>query len=152
MKHLILIFAAYPISLSFAQTQNSPAPTPPSSTTSPASPTTANNSSLTPMAVCQSMAQAAKNGDFKAYQNFSFGAPQHKGNKAGFDKMHQKYFDRLKDLSCTSENVSGNHAFVQASSQGQERLIPFKRTPDGWKFDAKTYMSFYDEGHPGNRR
>jgi hypothetical protein len=51
--------------------------------------------------------------------------------------------ERLQDLSCANEVIAQDHAMVESLSQGEKRLIPFVKTNEGWKFDMRTYRSFY---------
>ncbi len=60
-----------------------------------------------------------------------------------FHKMHAKELERLKDLTCKEEKVVGEHAWVEAMSQKETRLVPFKMVEGKWKFDIRTYHSFY---------
>ena len=83
--------------------------------------------------------------------------PMHKGEKgykhagmhgmpseADFHQMHSKEMARLKDLSCKEEKVSGDHAWVEATSQKETRLVPFKMVEGKWKFDMHAYHAFYN--------
>jgi hypothetical protein len=66
----------------------------------------------------------------------------------GFKKMHEKEMERLKDLNCKEEKIAGDHAWVEAISQNETRLVPFKMVDGKWKFDMKTYHSFYHPAMP----
>ena len=60
-----------------------------------------------------------------------------------FHKMHEKEMERLKTLTCKDEKIAGDHAWVEAISQNETRLVPFKLVDGKWKFDMHTYHSFY---------
>ncbi|MEZ0391973.1 MAG: hypothetical protein ACAH59_07155 [Pseudobdellovibrionaceae bacterium] len=113
----------------------SAAPTASASAASPAGPT----------AACKAIAEAAKNKNFETFASLSTGMPPKKAQpkKADFEKMGQKYFEKIQDLSCNNEIIAEDHAVVEADAKGEKRLIPFLQTPQGWKFDMKTYQSFY---------
>ncbi|MEY4615412.1 MAG: hypothetical protein RJB66_372 [Pseudomonadota bacterium] len=66
-----------------------------------------------------------------------------KGSEEGFHKMHEKEIERLKDLTCKEEKIVGDHAWVEAVSKNESRLVPFKMQDGSWKFDMHTYHSFY---------
>jgi hypothetical protein len=68
-----------------------------------------------------------------------------------FEKMHKDHWAQLKELSCGTEIVTNDRAVIEAKTTEQSRLIPFVKTEEGWKFDAKTYMSFYGFG-PDHRK
>lgn len=159
-------------------------------------PATAEVTATSPKAVCEALAKAASENNFKAFAEWTvmpgmmMGAeghscsmmgeakectekncPMHKGHKMakgkgpkhgmkgmpeghdmhgmnmedGFKKMHEKEMERLKGLNCKEEKISGDHAWVEATSQNETRLVPFKMMEGKWKFDMKTYHSFY---HP----
>lgn len=126
----------------------------------------------TPKQVCEALAKAATENNFKAFMELSampmgYGrdcldktrtgknkgkqAPQDhcgmhgKNMEGGFQKMHEKQMDRLKSLSCKDEKIVGDHAWVEATSKEEARLVPFKMMDGKWKFDMRTYHSFY---HP----
>jgi hypothetical protein len=116
--------------------------------TTPTTPTTPTTG--TPLEACKSLVDATVKKDFESVKKLSVGMPSHgtdKSKEAGFDKMHKEYMSKLEKLSCTSEVVANDHAFVQAEAEGGTRLIPFLKTETGWKFDGKTYMSFYGGAH-----
>ena len=58
--------------------------------------------------------------------------------------MNRLYLERYHYLQSTF--LKTKDGFVQAESEGGTRLIPFVKTETGWKFDGKTYMSFYGYG------
>ena len=66
-------------------------------------------------------------------------------SEEGFHKMHEKELSRLKDITCKDEKIAGDRAWVEAVSQNEARLIPFKKKDGQWKFDMHTYHSFYHE-------
>ena len=111
---------------------------------------TAANAQSSPASACKTLAESAKAKDYQAVMNLTDGLPapgKVKGKqKQGFDKMHTQYLDKLQDLNCGQEMIAQDRAVVQADSQGQKRLVPFVRTNEGWKFDIRTYRSFYDTG------
>lgn len=129
-------------------------------------------STPSPKATCAQLAEAAKKDDFPAIQalttdwappgghpgemaapNPSKSGPSQK-SPAAIHAMHEHHLSQLKDLTCGSEHVAGDHAVVEAESLGQKRLIPFIQVNGQWKFDARTYMSFYRQAGkvvpPGN--
>ncbi len=160
-------------------------------------PATTEMSATNPKQVCEALAKAAAESNFKAFSEWTampgmmMGAdgkscpmmsegkectdnncPMHKGPKGkgmakgkgqmmhdmggmgpmhgmnmeeGFKKMHEKEMERLKDLNCKEEKIAGDHAWVEAISQNETRLVPFKMVEGKWKFDMRTYHSFY---HP----
>ncbi len=65
--------------------------------------------------------------------------------KERFDRMHRKYFERIKNMSCGAEQIAGHHAIVTAISGPDQRFIPFVEEDGAWKFDMKTYRAFYSE-------
>lgn len=67
------------------------------------------------------------------------------GSEEDFKKMHEQELARLKDLTCKDEKIAGNHAWVEAASQKETRLVPFKLQDGQWKFDMHTYHAFYHE-------
>ncbi len=114
--------------------------------------TTTAKATDTPFTVCQAIVESAKNKDFEGMQKWTTDMSAHhkkmKMNKADHKKMSSQYFEKMQDLTCGKEIVAQDHAIVESESNGQKRLIPFIKKGDGWKFDQKTYHSFYgDEGH-----
>ncbi|MCM2281655.1 MAG: hypothetical protein NDI61_07395 [Bdellovibrionaceae bacterium] len=106
----------------------------------------------TPLAVCKQLADSASKNDFESVQKHSMEMRgPGKGSKAdaNFRKMHQENLGQIQNLNCLAETVSEDRAFVEAEAEGGKRLIPFVKTEAGWKFDAKTYMSFYDYDKKG---
>lgn len=104
----------------------------------------------TPLTVCKNLVDSTIKKDFESVKKMSIGMPDHSQGKtaaAGFDKMHKTEWSKLEKLTCTSETIANDRAFVQAQADGGTRLIPFVKTETGWKFDGKTYMSFYGPGH-----
>ncbi len=129
---------------------------------------TTSGNAASPKTACDQIVAAAKKDDFKTVESLTanWGMPHHgAGETAGMNpkKMesdvksaHQHHLSQLKDLSCGDEHVAGDHAVVEASSQGQKRLIPFVQVNGQWKFDARTYMSFYhramhEHGHEASQ-
>lgn len=70
------------------------------------------------------------------------------GSEEGFHKMHAKELERLKDLTCKDEKIVGDHAWVEAASKTESRLVPFKMEDGSWKFDMHTYHAFYPHKMP----
>lgn len=73
----------------------------------------------------------------------AYGHPEGLGSEEGFKKMHENEIARLKDLACKDEKVAGDRAWVEATTQNETRLVPFRLMEGQWKFDIKTYHSFY---------
>ncbi len=114
--------------------------------------TTTAKATDTPSAVCQAIVESAKNKDFEGMQKWTTDMSAHhkkmKMNKADHKKMSSQYFEKMQDLTCGKEIVAQDHAIIESESNGQKRLIPFIKKGDSWKFDVKTYHSFYGgEGH-----
>lgn len=117
----------------------------------------AGSSAGSPKAVCNELVVAAKKDDFQAFRDLSLNWETHETEKAEKRRSkkeesevrsaHQSHLSQLKDLSCGAEHIAGDHAMVEAESQGQKRLIPFVQVKGQWKFDAWTYMSFYPMHH-----
>ncbi|MCS6838634.1 MAG: hypothetical protein NZ480_07275 [Bdellovibrionaceae bacterium] len=108
-----------------------------------------NMAPLTPAAVCLKLAEAAKNKRFEEFLSYTVNYERHSEKKkrkdgaARFENMHKNYFDRLKNLTCGAEHIAESNAFVEAETDGRKRFIPFVQEKGQWKFDAKTYISFY---------
>lgn len=118
-----------------------------------------------PKAVCDQLARAARKDDFQAFQALSTGwtsqmasghgassPPQGGATTPGkaeseLHSVHQSHLGQLKDLRCDAEHIADDHAVVEAESQGRKRLIPFIEVKGHWKFDARTYLSFYPMHH-----
>ncbi len=101
----------------------------------------------TPTSVCQAIVDSAKSKNFEGMNKWTTAMPAHhkkmKMSKTDFAKMGSKYFEKMQDLTCGTEIMAQDHAIIESESQGQKRLIPFVKKADGWKFDLKTYHSFY---------
>lgn len=134
---------------------------------------TTETSTTTPKQACEALAKAAAEDNFKAFSEWTAmpammdhegmacdhkkckdkNCPMHKKGKEhhhagmpseeGFHKMHQKEMARLKDLSCKDEKIAGDHAWVEAISQNESRLVPFRMEDGKWKFDIHAYHAFY---------
>lgn len=110
-----------------------------------------------PKDACNTIVQAAKNDDFETVKRATaqWSHPGHPGkdNKKNVEKkfheMHDDYASTLKEISCGSENIADAHAFVEAKSKDEKRFIPFVRENAEWKFDVRTYTSFYRVKMPG---
>lgn len=128
----------------------------------------------TPKETCDGLVEAAKKDDFNSFMKLTLGMEHgmhhsKKGGQAGeaggknfekspkgmkkhrakmeqgFHKMHKEHLAMLKELSCGTEKITGDHAFVETEGKDQKRLIPFIQKEGKWYFDARTYMSFYRE-------
>jgi hypothetical protein len=112
----------------------------------------------TPKDTCRSLAEAAKNKNFETFMLLSTGFTGPTQTKEGsvspqsFQKMHSRYLDRLQDLSCKNEIIAADRAVVESESKGEERLIPFVKTNQGWKFDLNTYQAFYHTEEKAKKR
>jgi hypothetical protein len=122
-----------------------------------------NKEAKTPKDVCNRLIEAAKKDDFSAADQYTLwnrdrmSSDQQAGTmgsskksmknkmEKGFHKVHREHLSMLKNLTCGSETLAGDHAFVETDSQQGKRLIPFVQQGGQWKFDAHTYMSFYPE-------
>jgi hypothetical protein len=111
-----------------------------------------------PKEACEKIVEAGKKGDFNLVKQYTAGGMEHhqkdgqtdkkmenmsEKSKKDFEQMRQAHMDELKDLKCSSEQTVENHAFVTAETKDGKRLIPFVKEGEGWKFDPRTYMSFY---------
>lgn len=119
----------------------------------------------TPKEVCDAIVKAGIDDNFKAFMELTIipkghdksqpqqGSQDHcgvpgmneKNLEDGFHKMHEKHLELLKSTSCKDEKIAGDRSWVEAISKAESRLIPFKMVDGKWKFDMKTYLSFY---HP----
>lgn len=156
-------------------------------------PATGDTKANTPTQVCEALAKAAMDNNFKAFTDLAAmpmmghdgkgchmdgkectdkNCPNHKKGKGkgkgtedmqgscemhgmmgmhgmnmeeGFKNMHEKEMARLKNINCKGEKIAGDHAWVEATSENESRLVPFKMVDGKWKFDMRTYHSFY---HP----
>lgn len=110
----------------------------------------------TPKETCMALVKAAQEQNFEAFTQLSRagGKGMGPGNKAGsknkmkpgFDKMHTNELEKLKTLNCGAEYIADTRAFVETDSAGKTRFVPFVKEGKDWKFDTKTYMSFYETG------
>lgn len=111
----------------------------------------------TPMQVCQKLVEAAKTDNYASLKDaMTEMEAHHMGKdtktKESFHKMHGDYLDKIKTLTCGTEHVADTHAFVEAEAQGEKRLVPFVKVGGLWKFDTKTYKTFYSTGkHHGEK-
>jgi hypothetical protein len=72
-------------------------------------------------------------------------------NLSGNYKFPREEMARFKDLTCSSEHIAGSHAVVEVDTKsGEKRLIPFVMERGQWKFDPRTYTSFYNIGWSGS--
>ncbi len=107
----------------------------------------------TPTQTCNKLVEAAKSNNYESMAGLVMTHEHGKGHgkkdgmkkpsKAKFDKMHAEYMSEIKDVTCGNEMVAGDRAVVTAESTTQKRLIPFVQADGQWKFDMKTYRSFY---------
>jgi len=106
----------------------------------------------TPAQICGKLVEAAKADNFEQFQTLSFHYEgKHKKGKMKFGKMGTEYMAKIKTITCGSEDIAGEHAYVSAQSEGAKRFIPFVNVEGTWKFDAKTYMSMYGKMHKGKK-
>lgn len=120
-----------------------------------------------PKQVCENLAKAATENNYKAFTEWTTmgagpmmgmhhgkGMMGGKGMKKGdwgmgaptpeaFEKMHKEQMAKLKALGCKDEKIAGDHAWVEATSNNEVRLVPFIKQDGQWKFDMHTYRSFY---------
>lgn len=112
--------------------------------------TTTTTPTETPTQICGKLVEAAKAENFDQFMNLSY---HYEGKKAKgkmkFGKMGANYMTKIKGITCQSEDVAGEHAYVSAQSEGTKRFIPFINVGGAWKFDAKTYMTMYEGMHGG---
>lgn len=109
-------------------------------------------SSTGPAFTCAKLVEAAKANKFDEFQSLTTNyGPKYMMKKEmkpmaaqKFDKMHTEFMDKIKGINCGTEHIAGTNAFVEAETNGTKRFIPFIKVEDNWKFDAKTYMSFYN--------
>lgn len=121
----------------------------------------------TPKEACEAIVKAGIDDNFKAFMELTIVPTGHdkeknknqngrqdrcgipgmneKNLEKGFHKMHEKHLELLKSISCKDEKIAGDRSWVEATSKEESRLIPFKVADGKWKFDMKTYFSFY---HP----
>jgi hypothetical protein len=144
MKHLALVLLLVsPLAIAGPTTKTT------ATTTTTTTTTTATTGTETPLTVCKNIVDSAIKKDFDGVQKWSLtGGPKHKEmkNEKGFEKMHKDNMSTLEKITCATEVVAEDRAFVEANTDTGKRLIPFVKTEAGWKFDTKTYMSFYDFG------
>lgn len=109
-----------------------------------------------PLQTCNQLVEAAKANNYEQASELMV-MPQRKKAAARvgkspqkkFAKMHQDYLTEIQNISCTEEQVAGDHAIVTATSQDEQRLIPFVQQEGSWKFDMKTYRAFYSDEKSG---
>lgn len=97
---------------------------------------------------CKIIVEAAKKDDFETVRLYTTPTGRGEGERRKeaerrFHRMHRDQLAKLKDLSCGSEHRADAHAVVEAESEGRKRLVPFVEEKGGWKFDLRTYLSFY---------
>jgi hypothetical protein len=104
----------------------------------------------TPTESCTKLVEAAKENKFEDFMALTTKYEGHRGPAAveskKFSKVHASFMDKIKGITCGAEHVGGNNAFVEAAAGGETRFIPFINVNGTWKFDAKTYMTFYTTG------
>lgn len=113
----------------------------------------------TPTQVCSQLVEAAKGDNYEMVQNLTMTHGKKKADKgmkahkAKFEKMQKTYMAKLKEMTCGTEQVAGDHAVVTATAGEEKRLIPFVQAEGQWKFDMHTYRSFYhmDEHGKGGK-
>lgn len=126
----------------------------------------------TPKEACEAIVKAGIDDNFQAFKDLTIMPTGHEKNSSdkgknknqsgrqdrcgipgmneknleeGFHKMHEKHLELLKSINCKDEKIAGDRSWVEATSKEESRLIPFKIADGKWKFDMKTYLSFY---HP----
>lgn len=118
---------------------------------------------MKPREVCDRLVQAAKKDDFALANQWTYElagsmpsesqagtaggeamSGQPSGSPESMNGLSREQLASFKDLNCGSERIAGDHAFVEVKGKDQSRFIPFVKDTSGiWKFDARTYMSFY---------
>ena len=154
MKHILIISALVMAFAACAQKAEKADTNTTTVTTGTTVASSSANSMSSPLQACNQLVDAAKNKDYERASQLML-TPKHKmgmmgkkSSKKKFNKMHENYLSEVQDISCSEEQVAGDRAFVTATTKNQERLIPFVQAEGGWKFDMKTYRSFYsDERH-----
>lgn len=102
----------------------------------------------TPTQACSKLIDAAKTDNFDAVAGMML-TPDYKKkdtrkkHKAKFEKMHDEYLSDIRNMTCTNEQIAGDHAVVTAETKEDKRLIPFVQSQGQWKFDMRTYRAFY---------
>ena len=113
--------------------------------------------SASPQKVCQELFASIEKNDTLAFENFSLRPElltehQQKTQQAGTTSgsetsspsiIPQDQMSRLKGMKCGSEHIAGDRAFVEAKTKKETRLIPFVNIDGVWRFDVRTYQSFY---------
>lgn len=114
-------------------------------------------SSPSPQKVCQTLFQAIEKDDIRAFEVSSLrpellSAHQQLTQQAGTINPKQdnppaiipkEQMGRLKGMKCGAEHISGSRAIVEAKTKTEKRLIPFVNVDGVWRFDVRTYESFY---------
>lgn len=95
---------------------------------------------MSPKDVCRSLVAAVRANDLQAVRTHVAGGKV-EGN-AGLDWM--------RNASCEGEHVAGNNAFVESElntrtkvSEATTHYLPFVRDEGVWKFDLRSYRTFY---------
>lgn len=111
--------------------------------------TTTSGSASSPSQACSQLIEATKANNFDKVAEM-MAMPRHKNEKmpnkkaeAKFDDMHKKYLSEIQNMTCSTEQIAGDHATVIAETQNERRLIPFVQTDGQWKFDMHTYRALY---------
>lgn len=122
--------------------------------------TTTATTGTTPTDVCNQLVAAAKTDKIEEVTAVTLmpTGKMDKTMKGKFHKMHGDYLAKIKDITCGTAHTSNTHAFVEADNKGEKRFIPFVNVNGQWKFDMKTYKSFYvpatghhGKGHAGKK-
>ena len=109
-----------------------------------------------PKKVCQELFASIEKNDMVAFESSSLRPElltehQQKTQQAGTTTgneplpsiVPQDQMGRLKGMKCGSEHVAGDRAIVEAKTKKETRLIPFVNVDGVWRFDVRTYQSFY---------
>lgn len=104
----------------------------------------ATTTTQSPTVACSQLVDAAKTGDINAFHSNVLGTKK-SGTGRRFAKMGHDYMEKIKTISCGAEHIAGDRAFVESETNGEKRFIPFVQKEGQWKFDMKTYRSFYSE-------
>ncbi len=110
---------------------------------------TAATTGTTPLQVCGQLVEAAKADNFTTAAGLMLapkGGKHHAKGSPKFHKMGADYLKEIKTITCATEQIAGTRAFVTAETGAEKRLIPFVQDGGQWKFDMKTYKSFYATG------
>ncbi len=96
---------------------------------------------MSPKDVCQKLTQMdAKNPTTSTQMNMFMYGSTGKATKT----MKQAPLEKeIAAADCKAEVIAGNHAFVVAQSGDNQRLLPFVKQSNIWKFDVPAYRELY---------